>query len=156
MVCYRLSYPGKLSRIRKQFGRSDCSCSRIITDLYCFLKEEWQDTLFFNDRIYTENHDAYVQAVTDKTNRIVDRVSMFIHDTKAFIRRPGKRKRRIRAMLNALDSIPVGDRENLQKVGYSGHKRRYCLDYQGVCALDVVIEGLYISFLDRSKADYMT
>ncbi|ETI49884.1 hypothetical protein L914_06035, partial [Phytophthora nicotianae] len=27
-----LLYPGKLSRIRKQFGRSDASCNRIITD----------------------------------------------------------------------------------------------------------------------------
>ncbi|KAG2979269.1 hypothetical protein PC118_g11857 [Phytophthora cactorum] len=25
-----------------------------------------------------------------------------------------------------LDSIPVGNRENLQKVGYSGHKQRHC------------------------------
>ncbi|KAF1794477.1 hypothetical protein GQ600_13914 [Phytophthora cactorum] len=32
MLCYRISYPGKLSRIRKQFGRSDSACSRIITD----------------------------------------------------------------------------------------------------------------------------
>ncbi|KAG7379528.1 hypothetical protein PHYPSEUDO_008505 [Phytophthora pseudosyringae] len=40
-LCYRLSYPGKLSRIRKQFGRSDSACSRIITDTYCFLDNEW-------------------------------------------------------------------------------------------------------------------
>ncbi|KAF1790214.1 hypothetical protein GQ600_25571 [Phytophthora cactorum] len=32
MLCYRISYPGKLSRIRKQLGRSDSACSRIITD----------------------------------------------------------------------------------------------------------------------------
>ncbi|KAF4047053.1 DDE superfamily endonuclease [Phytophthora infestans] len=127
MLCYKLFYPGKLSRIRKQFGRSDCSCSRIITELY---------TIYFNDRIYAENHAAYVQAITNKTNGVVERVSMFIDGTKAFICRPGKRKRRILAMQSALDCIPVGDRENLQKVCYSGHKRRHCLNCQGVCTPD--------------------
>ncbi|KAG3196900.1 hypothetical protein PC128_g7260 [Phytophthora cactorum] len=95
MLCYRLSYPGKLSRIWKQFGRSDSACSRIITDTYCFLDNEWSDTLFFHDRL-------------------------------------------------ALDAIPLGKRENLQKVCYSGHKRRHCLNYQGVNTPD----GLYISFFD--------
>lgn len=142
MLCYRLSYPGKLSRIRKQFGRSDCSCSRIITELYCFLDNEWKDTIYFNDRIYAENHAAYAQAITNKTNGVVERVSMFIDGTKAFICRPGKRKRRILAMQSALDCIPVGDRENLQKVCCSDHKRRHCLNYQGVCTPD----GLCISF----------
>ncbi|OWY99424.1 hypothetical protein PHMEG_00029570 [Phytophthora megakarya] len=142
MLCYRLSYPGKLSRIRKQFGRSDPSCSRIITDLYCFLDNEWKDTLFFNDRVYYECHETYRHAVEDKVNGIVDRVTMFIDGTKAFICRPGKRRRRILAVQDALNSIPVGDRENLQKVCYSGHKRRHCLNYQGVCTPD----GLCISF----------
>ncbi|OWY99686.1 hypothetical protein PHMEG_00029276 [Phytophthora megakarya] len=32
MQCYRISYPGKLSRIRKPFGRSNPACSRIITE----------------------------------------------------------------------------------------------------------------------------
>ncbi|ETM30708.1 hypothetical protein L914_21619 [Phytophthora nicotianae] len=47
-ACYRLSYPGKLSRIRRQFGRSD---ARIITDIYCYLDDQWKDTLFFNDTL---------------------------------------------------------------------------------------------------------
>ncbi|KAG2951380.1 hypothetical protein PC117_g3629 [Phytophthora cactorum] len=35
-------------------------------------------------------------------------------------------KRGILAEQIELDSIPVGNRENLQKVGYSGHKQRHC------------------------------
>ncbi|OWZ11991.1 hypothetical protein PHMEG_00014915 [Phytophthora megakarya] len=136
MLCYRMSYPGKLSKIRKQFGRSDASCSRIITDLYCWLDKEWKDTLYFNDRVFIERHADYIQAVTTKTAGIVDGVSMFIDGTKGFICRPGKRRRRFRAMQGALDAIPVDDRENLQKVCYSGHKRRHCLNYQGVCTPD--------------------
>ncbi|KAG4058083.1 hypothetical protein PC123_g6919 [Phytophthora cactorum] len=66
MLCYRLSYPGKLSRIWKQFGRSDSACSRIITDTYCFLDNEWSDTLFFHDRLYAERHHRYVEAVSLK------------------------------------------------------------------------------------------
>ncbi|KAG6622471.1 uncharacterized protein IUM83_05491 [Phytophthora cinnamomi] len=54
---------GKLSHVRKQFGRSDSSCCRIITDLYCFLDEEWKDTLFFNDRVYADNHTSRLSAV---------------------------------------------------------------------------------------------
>ncbi|OWY96183.1 hypothetical protein PHMEG_00033615, partial [Phytophthora megakarya] len=141
MLCYRLSYPGKLSRVRKLFGRSDPSCSRIITERYCFLDNEWKTTLFFNDRVYAERHVAYVEAVTNKTNGVVDKASMFLDGTKGFICRPGKRKRRLLAVQTALDCIPVGDRENLQKVCYSGHKRRHCLNYQGVCTPD----GLCIS-----------
>ncbi|KAG3244908.1 hypothetical protein PI124_g10331 [Phytophthora idaei] len=93
MLCYRLSYPGKLFRVRKKFGRSDSSCSRIVTELYCFLVKEWSDMLPFNDRVYTACHNI---------------------------------KRGILAEQIELDSIPVGNRENLQKVGYSGHKQRHC------------------------------
>lgn len=143
MLCYRLSYPGKLSRIRKEFGRSDPSCSRIITDLYCFLDREWKETLFFNDRVYAESHELYVDAVKTKVNGVVDCVSMFIDGTKAFICRPGKRRRRILAVQGALNRIPVGDRENLQKVCYSGHKRRHCLNYQGVCTPDDLCISFY-------------
>lgn len=142
MLCYRLSYPGKLAKIRKQFGRSDASCSRIITDLYCWLDNEWKGTLYFNDHIFVERRADYIQAVTSKTRGVVDRVSMFIDGTKGFICRPGKRRHRFRAMQTTLDNIPVGDRENLQKVCYSGHKRRHCLNYQGVCTPD----GICVSF----------
>lgn len=102
----------------------------------CMLDEEWKDTLFFNDRVYIERHASYVQAVTNKSNGVVDKVSMFLDGTKAFICRPGKRKRRYQALQSALDGIPIGDRENLQKVCYSGHKRRRCMNYQGVCTPD--------------------
>ncbi|POM75403.1 Hypothetical protein PHPALM_7500 [Phytophthora palmivora] len=142
MLCYRISFPGKLSRIRKQFGRSDPACSRIITETYCFLDNEWQDTLFFNDRVFVEKHTQYKQAVSAKANGIVDNISMFIDGTKGFICRPGKRQRRISALQSALDAIPIGDKENLQKVCYSGHKRHHCLNYQGVCTPD----GSCISF----------
>eukprot|EP00644_Phytophthora_capsici_P002452 jgi/Phyca11/543127/estExt2_Genewise1Plus.C_PHYCAscaffold_110191 len=142
MLCYRLSYPGKLSRIRKQFGRSDSACSRIITETYCFLDNEWKDTLFFPDGMYAERHRLYVEAVTAKTDGLVDRISMFIDGTKGFICRPGKRKRRLLALQCELDAIPVGEKENLQKVCFSGHKRRHCLNYQGVSTPD----GLCISF----------
>ncbi|KAJ8524338.1 hypothetical protein ON010_g16781 [Phytophthora cinnamomi] len=70
MLCYRLSYPGKLSRIRKQFGRSEASCSRIITDLYCFLDEQWGSILFFHNSVYTAHHEEYVQAVLKKNWRL--------------------------------------------------------------------------------------
>ncbi|KAJ8566711.1 hypothetical protein ON010_g6410 [Phytophthora cinnamomi] len=81
MLCYRLSYPGKLSRIRKQFGRSDASCSRIITDLYCFLDEQWGSILFFHDAVYTAHHEEYVQAVLKKTGGLVDAVSMRLRES---------------------------------------------------------------------------
>ncbi|KAG2821764.1 hypothetical protein PC119_g13281 [Phytophthora cactorum] len=74
-------------------GRSDSSCSSIVTELYCFLAKEWSDMLPFNDRVYTACHNI---------------------------------KRGILAEQIELDSIPVGNRENLQKVGYSGHKQRHC------------------------------
>ncbi|KAG2835659.1 hypothetical protein PC111_g5334 [Phytophthora cactorum] len=74
-------------------GRSDSSCSSIVTELYCFLAKEWSDMLPFNDRVYTACHNI---------------------------------KRGILAEQIELDSIPVGNRENLQK---------------GVCAPD----GLCIS-----------
>jgi len=61
---------------------------------------------------------------------------MFIDGTKGFICRLGKRKHRLAAVPLALDRIPVGDKENFQKVCDSGHKRRYCLNYQGVCTPD--------------------
>ncbi|KAG2901925.1 hypothetical protein PC118_g11857 [Phytophthora cactorum] len=76
-----------------KLGRSDSSCSSIVTELYCFLAKEWSDMLPFNDRVYTACHNI---------------------------------KRGILAEQIELDSIPVGNRENLQKVGYSGHKQRHC------------------------------
>ncbi|OWZ06364.1 hypothetical protein PHMEG_00021393 [Phytophthora megakarya] len=113
MLCYRLSYPGKLSRIRKQFGRSDPACCRIITDMYCFLDKEWNDTLFFHDLLYAARHHLYTQAVSNKTNGVVDKISMFIDGTKDFICRSGKRKRRLLAIQSVLDDIPIGDAEIL-------------------------------------------
>ncbi|KAG3219412.1 hypothetical protein PC129_g9796 [Phytophthora cactorum] len=40
-----------------KLGRSDSSCSSIVTELYCFLAKEWSDMLPFNDRVYTACHN---------------------------------------------------------------------------------------------------
>ncbi|KAG3164736.1 hypothetical protein PI126_g4959 [Phytophthora idaei] len=72
MLCYRLSYPGKLFRVRKKFGRSDSSCSRIVTELYCFLVKEWSDMLPFNDRVYTACHNMAFVPRMDCAYRILD------------------------------------------------------------------------------------
>ncbi|KAF4143811.1 hypothetical protein GN958_ATG07020, partial [Phytophthora infestans] len=59
MLCYRLSHLGKLSGIRKQFD--------------CYLDDQWKNTLLFNDTLYAARHQAYVQAVTDQTNDLVQK-----------------------------------------------------------------------------------
>ncbi|OWZ14136.1 hypothetical protein PHMEG_00012423 [Phytophthora megakarya] len=72
---------------------------------------------------------SYKIAVTAASRNIVDGIALFIDGTKHFICRLSPR----------LDA-PRG--ENLQKVAYSGHKRRHCLSYRGV----IVPDGLSISF----------
>lgn len=143
MLCYRLSYPGKLTRLRKLFRRSDASCDRIILDLIDFLNEEWGDLLYFNDVLYASRHQEYCDAVRDKTGGIVEGVSLFIDGTKAAICRPSA----LEKLKQQLDAIEVGDLATLQRVCYSGHKRKHCLNYQGITAPDGTTNSLFASIM---------
>lgn len=132
MLCYRLSYPGKWSRVRKAFGRSEASCCRIVLALIDLLDEKWGNLLYFNAELYTSRHQAYRDAIFDKTEGVVDGVSLFIDGTKCAICRPSA----VDSVQQALDDIPVGEVASLQRVCYSGHKRKHCLSYQGINAPD--------------------
>ncbi|KAF4044172.1 hypothetical protein GN244_ATG03449 [Phytophthora infestans] len=90
MLCYRLSHLGKLSGIRKQFD--------------CYLDDQWKNTLLFNDTLYAARHQAYVQAVTDQTNDLVQKNQCLFME---------QLKQHLQAMQAALDCIPAGDKENL-------------------------------------------
>lgn len=76
----------------------------------------------------------YCKAVEEKTDGLVDYVSLFIDGTKAAICRPGAQSNE--NMQDILERIHPGDQLNLQKAVYSGHKRKHCLNYQGVIAPD--------------------
>lgn len=128
MLCHRLSYPGKWSRLRKTFSRSNASCCRIVLDLVDFLIDEWGDLLYFNDDLYASRHDEYCKAVENKTGNIVSTISMFIDGTKCAICRPTA----VENLQQQLDGVAIGDASSLQRVCYSGHKRKHCLNYQGV------------------------
>lgn len=60
MLCYRLSYPGKWSRVRKAFGRSEASCCRIVLALIDLLDEKWGNLLYFNAELYTSRHGKLI------------------------------------------------------------------------------------------------
>lgn len=128
MLCHRLSYPGKWSRLRKTFSRSNASCCRIVLDLVDFLIEEWGDLLYFNDVLYAVRHEEYCKVVEEKTQNMVSRISMFIDGTKCAICRPTA----VESLQQRLDVVAIGDAASLQRVCYSGHKRKHCLNFQGV------------------------
>ena len=132
MLCYRLSYPGKLSKLRKLFCRSVPSCNRIVLDLIDFLEEEWKDIIFFNDNLYASRHSMYCNAISEKTGGIAEGISLFIDGTKAAICRPSSLQR----LKQNLDNMDVGIAASIQQVCYSGHKRMHCLNYQGIVAPD--------------------
>lgn len=134
MLCYRLSYPGKLSRLRKLFGRSDPSFCRICLDLVDFLDCEWEQILYFNEEVFMNNHQRYCDAVKTKTDGVVDGISLFIDGTKCAICRPSAQARS--RLQEVLDGVAVDDHVNLQKACYNGHKRKHCLNYQAVNAPD--------------------
>lgn len=133
MLCYRLSYPGKLCRLRKEFGRSDSSVCRIVLDLADYLVEIWAHILYFNSSLLINRHQMYCDAVRDKTEGMVTNVSLFIDGTKCGICRPGVSAERLNQLL---DGIEIGDQLNLQRACYSGHKRKHCLNYQAINSPD--------------------
>ncbi|OWZ19205.1 hypothetical protein PHMEG_0006580 [Phytophthora megakarya] len=129
MALKRLAFPCRLSDLRKPFGRSNGVCCRVTLNVASFIIRRWGDVLFFCDTMFVSRLPQYKSAVTAASGNIVDGIALFIDGTKHFICRPSPR----------LDA-PRG--KNLQKVAYSGHKRRHCLSYQGVITPD----GLFISF----------
>ena len=91
--------------------------------------DTWGHLQYFHDGLFARRVNQYKQAVLEKTDGLVDNVALFLDGTKHYTCRPGRRR-----------GGPAG--ENLQRVCYSGHKRRVCLSYQGGNAPD----GIMITF----------
>lgn len=132
MLCFRLAYPCKWSSLQKIFCRSGAACCRIVLDLIDFLEDKWSDIIYFNARLYASRHSTYVDAIRNKTDGKIDGISLFIDGTKCAICRPSS----VDHPQQSLEGIPSGDMASLQRVCYSGHKRRHCLNYQAITSPD--------------------
>ncbi|OWY99960.1 hypothetical protein PHMEG_00028950, partial [Phytophthora megakarya] len=116
MMYYRLSYPGKLSCIRKQFGRSDCSSG----------KTRVSSTTTSTPKTTTL---TFKPSRTRQTGSSIESLCLFTIPKRLFAGRENERGGFVRCKM-----LSIASQSETGKTYRSGHKRRHCLNYQGVCA----------------------
>ncbi|KAH9100331.1 hypothetical protein LEN26_015965 [Aphanomyces euteiches] len=121
----RMAYPKRFYDMMQTFERSRESLCRIFNHVIDLLYGKWHGLLYFCLNIVQHRLDVYKTAIVSKGSPL-ETVFGFIDGSKVETCRIG----------------PNSDHRDLQRHVYSGHKRKHCLNFQGVTAPD----GLCISF----------
>jgi hypothetical protein len=134
----RLRYPVIYYDMVATFGRSREQLCRVFNFMVNFVYGEWKSTIYCNTRIVRARIAQYAAAVHAKGSPLAS-VWAFPDGTKI-------ESCRISATAKGAAGL------NLQKRIYSGHKRKHCLNFQGLTTPD----GLCIHFfgpLEGSRHD---
>ncbi|ETV74027.1 hypothetical protein H257_11341 [Aphanomyces astaci] len=130
ITLYRMSYPRRYYDMMATFGRSRESICRIFNDIIDALYSKWNQVLYFCQHIVADRLPAYSSAIVSKGSPM-EKIFGFIDGSKfETCRITQKRSRR---------QLGFSD---LQRLLYSGHKCRHCLNFQAVTAPD----GLCVHF----------
>jgi hypothetical protein len=109
------------------FGRSRGQLARIYHHTIDFLHARWKSTIFFAGYVDRDRLQLFADAVHRRGAPTIN-VFGFPDGTKVETCRP---------------HASTAPEMNLQKEVYSGHKRRHCLNYQGVTAPDGICIHFY-------------
>ncbi|KAF0724854.1 hypothetical protein Ae201684_016603 [Aphanomyces euteiches] len=126
IVLGRLSYPSKFHDMINTFGRSREQMCRIFNFIIGFLFDEWGERLYCPLDVVEKRISSYAAAIRRKGS-LVSNVFAFPDGTKF---------ETCRITPNDAFACENGRRPNLQRMIYSGHKRRHCLNYQALTAPD--------------------
>ncbi|ETV76458.1 hypothetical protein H257_09477 [Aphanomyces astaci] len=125
-----MSYPRRYYDMMATFGRSRESICRIFNDVIDFLFDKWKKLLYFCDSIVVPRLVMYSAAVKTKGS-YMDNIFRFIYGSKFETCRITQKR-----------DLVASNFADLQRLIYSGHKRRHCLNFQAVTAPD----GLCVHF----------
>ncbi|KAF0705965.1 hypothetical protein AaE_014305 [Aphanomyces astaci] len=129
----RMSYPRRFYDMMASFGRSRESLCRIFNSLVDLLFDQWQNHLYFCLNIVASRLHNFGAAIAAK-GAMMDNIFGFIDGSKLETCRISQKRNRTTS-----DAHQYGD---LQRLIYSGHKRRHCLNFQAITAPD----GLCVHF----------
>ncbi|KAF0697991.1 Aste57867_11373 [Aphanomyces stellatus] len=133
ITLYKMSYPRRYYDMMDTFGRSRESLSHIFCTMVDLLYAKWSDVIYFSKTVTPSRLEIFAKAIESKGSPMAN-IFAFIDGSKFETCRITQRKEPQGPCLN----YPA----DLQRQIYSGHKRRHCLNFQGLTAPD----GLCIHF----------
>ncbi|KAF0775653.1 hypothetical protein AaE_000647, partial [Aphanomyces astaci] len=123
----QMSYPRRFYDMMASFGRSRESLYRIFNSLVDLLFDQWQNHLYFCLNIVAGRLHNYGAAIAAK-GAMMDNMFGFIDGSKLETCQISQKSNRTTS-----DAHQYGD---IQRLIYSGHKRRHCLNFQAITAPD--------------------